>query len=472
MTLDIIAARLDNAPAILAAASRAGVDLALACALIEQESSGRNIYGHDIGGTYSTRDGAVTVSGTVYTRGADIPVTPENYAEFYRLVIGQGGKSNGVGPAQITYRGYLPDAAAKGVRLWEPVDNIAYGLAIIARHLVAGRSIAEAGTLYNRGNLTVGVTAYGRDLATKTDAWRTRLAQPAQPTGATMFTARHIGLIHAQQNNPCEAGDTERDHTHRIITRTAELVAAHGHDVEVGPDADRTGDGRVDFYDNVAWVNDRHRARPFHFVVSGHTNAVGGSLVAFYPGNRMGEQLARAIKARLDPVVPDTCGVRDNLLVHEVAKTLPTVVLTESYRHDTADGAKFIHDHIEAIAQAHADGILDVIGRRDNPEPVPATPVAVRPDEFRLLTVDGIRGPLTIKALQRWVGATQDGKLGPDTTRRLQRKLGGLDVDGVLGPLTVKALQRRVGARVDGLWGEETTRRLQAFLNRELGSTL
>lgn len=185
MTLDIIAARLDNAPAILAAASRAGVDLALACALIEQESAGKNVYGHDSGGTYSTRDAEVVLDGVTYPRGSDVPVTEANYARFVALVA-SGAKSNGVGPAQITYRGYFPDAERRGLRLWLPEDNLTFGLQIIARHLAAGRSIAEAGTLYNAGNLTAGVTAYGRDLETKTDTWRARLATP--PTGGTMTT--------------------------------------------------------------------------------------------------------------------------------------------------------------------------------------------------------------------------------------------------------------------------------------------
>lgn len=83
------------------------------------------------------------------------------------------------------------------------------------------------------------------------------------------------------------------------------------------------------------------------------------------------------------------------------------------------------------------------------------------------LVVDGLRGPATIKALQKWVGAPVDGALGPVTIGHLQRKLG-VPADSILGPVTVKALQRKVGARADGAWGKRTTKRLQKFLNKAL----
>ena len=82
-----------------------------------------------------------------------------------------------------------------------------------------------------------------------------------------------------------------------------------------------------------------------------------------------------------------------------------------------------------------------------------------------LLVVDGVRGPATTRALQRWVGTTPDGLWGPKTRRALQRRLG-VTADGHVGPTTIKALQRRVGVRQDGLWGPATTRALQRYLNR------
>jgi peptidoglycan hydrolase-like protein with peptidoglycan-binding domain len=81
------------------------------------------------------------------------------------------------------------------------------------------------------------------------------------------------------------------------------------------------------------------------------------------------------------------------------------------------------------------------------------------------LAVDGVRGPATIRAMQRWVGATPDGLWGPQTRRALQRKVG-VPADGIVGPQTIRALQRTVGATTDGIWGPATTKALQRYLNK------
>ena len=102
----LTAGGLVNADLIVQAASATGVPLAIAAAMIQKETGGKNIYGHDAGGVYSTLTGPVVVGGIVYEKGADIPVTWLNFVEFLRLVTA-GAKSNGVGPAQITYSGYF-----------------------------------------------------------------------------------------------------------------------------------------------------------------------------------------------------------------------------------------------------------------------------------------------------------------------------------------------------------------------------
>ena len=81
------------------------------------------------------------------------------------------------------------------------------------------------------------------------------------------------------------------------------------------------------------------------------------------------------------------------------------------------------------------------------------------------LAVDGVRGPATVKALQRWLKVAADGKLGPQTITAMQRRLG-VKADGGLGPVTTRALQRLVGATADGIWGKNTTRALQRYLNK------
>jgi peptidoglycan hydrolase-like protein with peptidoglycan-binding domain len=86
------------------------------------------------------------------------------------------------------------------------------------------------------------------------------------------------------------------------------------------------------------------------------------------------------------------------------------------------------------------------------------------------LAVDGLIGPITTRAMQRWVGVTPDGIFGPRTTRALQRKVGAR-VDGVIGPQTLWALQARIGASRDGARNLDsstmsaTASALQKYLN-------
>lgn len=93
-----------------------------------------------------------------------------------------------------------------------------------------------------------------------------------------------------------------------------------------------------------------------------------------------------------------------------------------------------------------------------------APPPPPHGNPFCPLTVDGIFGPQTTKAMQWKLGVTTDGIFGPDTKRALQHYLG-VPVDGDIGPVTVKALQRHVGAAQDGDWGPDTTKALQRALN-------
>ncbi|MBA4085040.1 transglycosylase family protein [Janibacter terrae] len=80
------------------------------------------------------------------------------------------------------------------------------------------------------------------------------------------------------------------------------------------------------------------------------------------------------------------------------------------------------------------------------------------------LVVDGIRGPKTNAAIEKWVGTAQDGTLSSADVQALQAKVG-TGQDGVIGPKTTSALQQVVGADVDGIWGPQTTSKLQAYLN-------
>jgi hypothetical protein len=83
------------------------------------------------------------------------------------------------------------------------------------------------------------------------------------------------------------------------------------------------------------------------------------------------------------------------------------------------------------------------------------------------LVVDGLRGPKTNAAIERWVGGSVNGTLSRSDVRRLQRKVGSAP-DGVIGPKTVRALQTKIGAKKNGAryLDRATVRALQSYLNR------
>lgn len=105
------------------------------------------------------------------------------------------------------------------------------------------------------------------------------------------------------------------------------------------------------------------------------------------------------------------------------------------------------------------------------------------------LTVDGIGGACTVRAMQRFFGTPQDGvisgqnrtqsKFYPSLTaveygkdgsvciKKLQ-KWCGASVDGVLGEKTVKAWQKKLGVEADGVFGKGSMKAWQEFLNKEL----
>ncbi|KAE8127282.1 NlpC/P60 family protein [Bifidobacterium tibiigranuli] len=103
------------------------------------------------------------------------------------------------------------------------------------------------------------------------------------------------------------------------------------------------------------------------------------------------------------------------------------------------------------------------------------------------LTVDGDCGPATVRRWQQVMGTTADGVIsgqlhpdgtyarpnlyavaygpgGSDLIRAVQRRLG-LTADGLMGPGTIKAIQRHLGVTPDGSFGPATVRALQSRLN-------
>lgn len=111
-----------------------------------------------------------------------------------------------------------------------------------------------------------------------------------------------------------------------------------------------------------------------------------------------------------------------------------------------------------------------------NPKVVPVPPLAV----------DGVGGPDTVRATQRFLGTPQDGVIsgqnkalkkyypaleavefgkGGSTCVRYLQKWLGVAQDGVLGKETIKRWQYVIGVDDDGVFGEGSMRAWQKYLN-------
>lgn len=126
------------------------VPVSLGLALQEQESGGRNIFGADERAPFAHQ-----------------PVTQGRVMELVKHVRA-GGTSNGVGPLQLTFLGFIEEANRDG-GAWKPAVNIATGLAIVAGHIKA-HGVRGGLAAYNAGraNAPVGL-GYADEVMRKQD---------------------------------------------------------------------------------------------------------------------------------------------------------------------------------------------------------------------------------------------------------------------------------------------------------------
>jgi hypothetical protein len=103
---------MQNVELIAQCCNETGARFYIALAMLEETGSCRNVCGHDAGGALT---------------GFPKPVTRDNYAVFNWFVFTKGQRSNGVGPSQLTFKGFSTDMELKGLTPHDMHDNIAYG---------------------------------------------------------------------------------------------------------------------------------------------------------------------------------------------------------------------------------------------------------------------------------------------------------------------------------------------------------
>ena len=90
------------------------------------------------------------------------------------------------------------------------------------------------------------------------------------------------------------------------------------------------------------------------------------------------------------------------------------------------------------------------------------------------LVVDGKFGPATTRALQGWVGTSQDGSLSSGDIKALQSTVGATP-DGKIGAETTRKLRAAIGQSSNGVWdfrsNYSTVKALQIFLNQGAPAT-
>jgi hypothetical protein len=156
---------------VIEVATRVGLELAVACVILEKESAGgRNVWGHDPVPT----DGA-------YTKGG--PVTETNYRAYRRsLAQGRAG-AQGVGPCQLTWRGYQ-DAADEAGGCWSPRANMTIGFQAI-RDLQRAHGVRKGFRAYNGSGPAA--ERYAAAAMVLLARWRERL-------GSASVTGRHAAV--------------------------------------------------------------------------------------------------------------------------------------------------------------------------------------------------------------------------------------------------------------------------------------
>lgn len=141
-----------NVLSIARAAALERVPFNIALALFEKESGGQNIYGkHDAGGAL---------------QGYPFPVDQGNYQVYRWLVLVQGHKSNGVGPGQVTWPGWLREAERRGLDLWDVDDNMRLSLWILRDAKDRRGTWLAAASEYNRN------PDYPADLMRRAREWK------------------------------------------------------------------------------------------------------------------------------------------------------------------------------------------------------------------------------------------------------------------------------------------------------------
>ena len=143
-----------------------GFDLAACIAVIENESGGENVWGHD------PWNQAAYPKGPAHPAGPPVdPVTQDNYTA-YKLLRNEGRQPQGCGPCQLTSEG-LQVAAERAGGCWLPIFNCQVGFEYLKELFVEHGSAAAGFSSYNGSGPAA--EEYGARAIVLQDQWQTRI---------------------------------------------------------------------------------------------------------------------------------------------------------------------------------------------------------------------------------------------------------------------------------------------------------
>lgn len=159
---------------------------------------------------------------------------------------------------------------------------------------------------------------------------------------------------------------------------------------------------------------------------------------------------------------------------HVVRETRMPAMLTENLFIDTKADADLLKSNafLDKVATGHANGLIKAFNLKGTVnKPTTSKPKAKAPSKSKPtqssanLTVDGKWGKSTTRALQKALNTPVDGIISKQPRNSVSQSLyGGTVQFGSGSSNVIVALQRKVGASADGKLGPTTIRSLQRYL--------
>ena len=220
---------------------------------------------------------------------------------------------------------------------------------------------------------------------------------------------------------------------------------------------------------------------------SGSTYSIGnsnkGSYVRNVPAKTTGSKMLGKIKSNKSGYTLAIIDAKGNKVSGSTA--VATGMMVGVYKGSTLVGTADITVNGKAINNTGANYLRKA--NRKSSVPVNSSTGSATTGNGKL-DVDGKGGPATVKALQKFLGVKQTGKLKikkslrkyntsvksrknsskSDPTVKAMQKWLGVKADGKWGKNTSKALQKKLGINASGYFGKKSMKALQRYLNAHM----